>query len=90
LSGAATIEEEREFDRIRTRFVEACMANPDGLDVEAINARPDEALWLMMEMTVLAHRQGLPEPWPWFTEFARRMLDEDKGRRPPPEPPTRN
>ena len=91
LAEAGSADEARAFDRIRSRFIEAVAANMDsGHGAAGAAERPDHLFATLMELTVLAQREGKPHPIPWFVAFCGRLMDEQDGTREPPPDPTVN
>jgi hypothetical protein len=41
----------------------------------AIIERPDHMFATMMEISVVAARNGEQQPWPWFLDLCRGLLD---------------
>jgi len=65
-------EEQRIFDRVRRRFVEAAAEHMDrGKGIDAIVRDPDSYLWSFLETIVAAARDGKPVPahLQWFFDF---------------------
>ena len=91
IAEAADADEARSFNRIRARFVEACAEHLDqGHGIVAVVEQPHAYFSTMMEATVIARRDDRPDPFPWFTAFCTRLMDEDDGSREPPTEPTVN
>ena len=89
IAEAADKDDAKAFDRIRSRFIEACAEHLDqGRAISAVAAMPDHYFATMMEPSVIARRDDRPDPFPWFTAFCVRLMDEDDGTREPPTEPT--
>jgi hypothetical protein len=91
IAEAADKDDATAFDRIRSRFIQECAEHLDqGQGIAPVVAMPDHYFSTMMEATVIARRAGRPDPFPWFTAFCVRLMDEDEGSREPPAEPTVN
>jgi hypothetical protein len=72
-------------------FIQECAEHFDqGRGIAAIVEDPDNYFWHLMEMSVLARREGRPSPHAWFEAFCARLMDEDDGRREPQAEPAVN
>jgi hypothetical protein len=91
LAEGADAKEAMDFDKIRSRFLQEVALHMDaGYGVAGAVRQPDHTFALLMEISVLAEREGQPQPFPWFVAFCARLMDEQDGTREPPGDPTVN
>lgn len=86
IAQASDEREAESFDRIRAAFIREASRHMDqGHGIAAVERDPDNYFWHLLELSVLAERDGHPPPHPWFAAFCRHMLAQG-----PPEAPSLN
>ena len=77
LSVFSTAEDSSEHNRMREYFIALLNKHWPALDPAPTLANVDPTITMLIMSCLAANKQGLPDPFPWFSAACAFALDQD-------------